>query len=370
MPLERLNLCKEHGGDVFAWARRMGLNPTEIIDFSASVNPLGPPPGARKAFVESYGEITRYPDVEVHELREALARRHGLKPEEVFLGNGSTQLIYLLCRALRPQRGLVVFPAFSEYANALKLVGAKIRSYFLSAEDGFTLSLEELMRAWEQGADMVFLSNPNSATGELIPRGEIREVARLALRKRRFLVVDEAFMDFVENESIQDLVQGNPYLIVLRSLTKYYSIPGLRAGYLLTHGRIAALLAAHQEPWSVNGPAQKVALACLADATFSSKTAHWLQREAPFLIKGLAQVNGLRPHRSRVNFVLVGLDRVGTTATELRSHLLQKRILIRPCDSFSGLGSNYFRVAVRLRKDNVRLLNGLEDVMNPSRSGD
>lgn len=366
MPLEHPDLCKEHGGDIFAWARRTGLDPKEIIDFSASVNPLGPPPGARKAFVESYGEIARYPDAEVHELREALARCHGLKPEEALLGNGSTQLIYVLCRALRPQRGLVVLPAFSEYSNALKLVDAKVRSYFLSAEDGFTLSVAEFMKAWEEGADMVFLSNPNSATGQVIPRGHMQEVARLALRKKSFLVVDEAFMDFAESESIKDLVRENPYLIVLRSLTKYYSIPGLRVGYLLTNSRTVKLFASHQEPWSVNGPAQKVALACLADATFSSKTTKWLEREPPFLLKGLAQMKGLHPYPSKANFVLVGLDHGRITAPELRAHLLRKRILIRSCDSFSGLGAKYFRVAVRLRKDNARLLEGLEDIMGSS----
>lgn len=365
-PLGPPELCREHGGDIFAWARRIGLDPTEIIDFSASINPLGPPAMARRAFLKSYGDIACYPDVEVRELRDALARRHGVKPEEVLLGNGSTQLIYLLCRALRPRRGLVVSPAFSEYANALKLVDARVQAYFLSAEDGFTLSLEEFMKEWEESVDMVFLSNPNSATGQVIPRGHMQEMARLALKKRSFLVVDEAFMDFVESESIKDLIRENPYLIVLRSLTKYYSIPGLRLGYLLTHSQTAEVMAPHQEPWSVNGPAQKVALACLADATFSSKTARWLERERTFLLKGLAQVRGLHPYPSKVNFVLVGLDGIGITAPELRSHLLRKKILIRSCDSFSGLGSKYFRAAVRLRKNNARLIEGLEDIMGSS----
>ncbi|OGS01653.1 MAG: threonine-phosphate decarboxylase [Elusimicrobia bacterium RIFCSPLOWO2_12_FULL_59_9] len=365
-PWECLDLCREHGGDVFAWSRRSGLDPREIIDFSANINPLGPPPGARKAFVESYGEIARYPDVEVHELRAALADRHGVTPAGVVLGNGSTQLIYLLCRALRPRKGLVVLPAFSEYANALKLAGARVRSHLLSVEDGFAFALAEFMKEWEEGADMVFLSNPNSATGQVIPRGSMRAMARFALRKKSLLVVDEAFMDFVESESIKDLVQGNPYLIVLRSLTKYYSIPGLRLGYLLTHRRTAEMLAPYQEPWSVNGPAQKVALACLAESTFSSRTTQWLQREKLFLLKGLAKVKGLHPYPSQVNFVLVGLDRIGINATELRSYLLQKSILIRSCDSFFGLGSRYFRVAVRLRKDNARLLKGLEEIMGPS----
>ena len=323
---------------------------------------------ARRAFLKSYGEIARYPDVEVHELKEALARHRGVKPEEVHLGNGSTQLIYLLCRALKPRKALVVLPAFSEYANALKLVDAKIQPYFLSAEDGFTLPLQEFMEGWEEGLDMVFLSNPNSATGQVIPRATMEEFARLALKKRILLVVDEAFIDFVESESVKELIRGNPYLIVLRSLTKYYSIPGLRVGYLLAQRRTVELLASHQEPWSVNGPAQRVALGCLNDATFRSKTSRWLERERGFLLNALARLKGLCPLPSQVNFILVRLTGVKANALDLRRFLIQRRTLIRACDSFLGLGPKYFRVSVRLRRDNTHIVKGLGDFMRSSPS--
>jgi threonine-phosphate decarboxylase len=359
--LKPLDLQREHGGNVFAWARRVGLDPEEMTDFSASTNPLGPPPIARRAFLKSCREISRYPDVEVYELKEALARCHRVKPEEVLLGNGSTQLIYLLCRALRPRKGLVVIPAFSEYGNALRLVGAKVQSYSLLAEDGFTLPLQEFMKRWEKDLDMIYLSNPNSVTGQMIPRGEIKKIARLALKNRIFLIVDEAFMDFVESESVKELIRWNPYLVVLRSLTKYYGIPGMRIGYLLAQRTTVDLLALHQEPWSVNRPAQTVALACLKDATFRLKTSGWLEHERAFLMNGLASMKGIHPYPSRANFVLVGLDEIGANALELRSFLLRQGILIRTCDSFLGLGSDYFRVAVRLRRDNVRLLKALKD---------
>lgn len=363
--VESQDLQREHGGNVFFWARKLGLDPKEIIDFSASINPLGPPRSARKAHIESYADITSYPDSEGAELKEALARQHGMKSDDVCLGNGSTQLIYLLCRALRPRKALVVLPAFSEYSNALKLIGTEVQSYFLSPEHEFRLPLEEFMEGWEKDLDMVFLSNPNSVTGEIISKAAMEEIAGLALRRKILLAVDEAFMDFVESESVKELIQRNPYLIVLRSLTKYYGVPGLRIGYLLGNEKIIHLLALQQEPWSVNLPAQRVALACLGESTFSSRTTQWLQREKPFLLKGLAKVKGLHPYPSQVNFVLVGLDRIGINATELRSYLLQKSILIRSCDSFSGLGSKYFRVAVRLRKDNTCLLKGLEEIMAP-----
>jgi threonine-phosphate decarboxylase len=287
-----------------------------------------------------------------------LAKRLEMKPAELLLGNGSTQLIYLLCLAFRPRKALVVGPAFSEHANALKLAGAKVRFLFLAADDDFKFSTEEFMGEWEKDDDVVFLTTPNSVSGQLIPRAEIEKIVRIAANRKTFLVVDEAFVDFVEGESVKHLIQDNPYLIVLRSLTKYYALPGLRLGYIVAHPRRVAQLAGYLEPWSVNGPAQKVALACLADASFGLKTERWLQRERNFLAQALTSLKGFQPYPSSTNFLLVRLaDK--TDALELRSFLLSKKILIRACNSFAGLGIDYFRVAVRRRNDNRQLLEAL-----------
>jgi len=345
----------------------MGVDAKEIIDFSSSINPLGPPPTARRAFLKSFSEISRYPDEEGHELKEALAERHGIKADQVLLGNGSTQLIHLLCRALRPRKALVVVPAFSEYDNALKLMGTEIQPYSLLAKNEFRLPIQDYIDGWGHGLEMIFLANPNSVTGRIVPRKEMEEIIRIALNRRVFLVVDEAFMDFAEPESIKDCIQENPYLIVLRSLTKYYALPGLRIGYLLAQRRTVKLLGLHQEPWSVNGPAQRVALACLEDTTFGSKTFRWLERERTFLLNAIADLEGLRTFPSQVNFVLVRLEGVKTNALDLRRFLLQRKTLIRACDTFLGLGRNYFRVAVRVRKDNAQLVQGIRHFLRSSR---
>ena len=364
--LDSPDLQREHGGNVFAWARRIGIDAKEIIDFSSSINPLGPPPTARRAFLKSFSEISRYPDEEGHELKAALTERHGVKADEVLLGNGSTQLIRLLCRALRPRKALVVVPAFSEYDNALKITGTEIQPYFLLPEHEFRLPIQDFIDRWGHDLQMVFLANPNSVTGRIVPRKEMEEIIRIALNRRVFLVVDEAFMDFAEPKSIKDCIQENPYLIVLRSLTKYYALPGLRIGYLLAQSRTVKLLGLHQEPWSVNGPAQRVALACLEDTTFGSKTSRWLERERTYLLNAIADLAGLRTFPSQVNFVLVRLEGVKTNALDLRRFLLQRKTLIRACDTFLGLGRNYFRVAVRVRKDNTQLIRGIRDFSCPS----
>jgi threonine-phosphate decarboxylase len=352
---------RRHGGDVDAWAQRNGFEAEEMLDFSASINPLAPPPAARWAFLKSYQEISRYPDPYGDKLKAALAERHGLSPREVLLGNGSTQLIYLLCAALRPRRALIVGPAFAEYANALTLCGAEIQLFALSAEDGFELSMRRFMAAWDKDCDLIVLTTPNSVTGRLIPNADLANLARIAATRKCFLVVDEAFIDFVEAESVKLLVCHNPYLIVLRSLTKYYALPGLRIGYLLAETRLAARLAIHHAPWSINAPALNVARACLEDTAFEIRTARWLARERAFLTRRLAALRGFRPFPSQANFLLVKLGPSDCDALQLRSFLASRKILIRACDSFAELGSDYFRVAVKRRKDNLRLLAALAE---------
>ena len=310
--------------------------------------------------MESYAEILRYPDPYGDKLKEALAERHGLSPTEVLIGNGSTQIIYLLCAALRPRNALIVGPAFSEYANALTLIGAKVASFNLSPDNGFQFSTKRLSAAWDKDCDIVFLATPNSVTGQMIPKVEIEKVAHIALARKTIVVIDEAFVDFAETESIKALVRRNPYLIVLRSLTKYYALPGLRLGYLLGETGKVAELAAYQEPWSINGPALNVALASLKDSIFATKTERWLERERKFLFERLTALAGLHPLASRTNFLLVKIERSHGDALRLRSFLLQKNILIRACDTF-GLGVNYFRIAIKQRKDNQRLLAALTE---------
>src|SRR5262245_65975887 len=146
--------------------------------------------------------MLRYPEPYGEELKEALANRHGMKSTEILIGNGSTQLIYLLGSALRPRKALVVAPAFSEYANALKLAGAKVRFLSLPTDGSFEFSTEKFVAAWGKDQSIAFLTTPNSITGQLIPRVEVEKIDHIALLERRFVVIDEAFLDFVEVESV------------------------------------------------------------------------------------------------------------------------------------------------------------------------
>jgi threonine-phosphate decarboxylase len=351
-----------HGGTVFAQARALGIAPEELLDFSASINPLGPAPGVREAVCSAFEKVLHYPDRESFELRRALADVHRVGIDNLVVANGSTELIYLLPRLLPGAKGLIIAPAFSEYAQALNRAGWQTDHLLLSSGDGFALSLEKLAKRLAEGFDLLFLCNPANPTGTLLPATMIEEILRLSRRAGTFLVLDEAFMDFCEDASAKGLIAESGGGIVLRSMTKFYAIPGLRLGYAVGHPDIIGRCVENLEPWSVNTPAQVAGVASLASDGYRERTIGYVSVEREALARGLAGLPGLTPFPSAANYLLVEM-RNALTAAELRNRLLEKRILIRDCANFQGLDGRFFRVAVRSGEENRRLLVALAEVL-------
>ena len=348
-----------HGGDVYHLARTLGVELADLLDFSANINPLGFPPGLTGAVQEALREIVHYPDRNCLKLRTALAAHHRLAPEEILVGNGSTELIYLAARALKPQRGLIITPAFSEYEHALDLAGVPVAFHPTAESHHFTLQeVPEL-----QAGDLVFLANPASPSGVLLDLELFSRVAARVEAAEAYLLLDEAFVDFVETASLKHHLGRFPRLMILRSFTKFFGIPGMRLGFLLGTPELVARLSEAQEPWSVNTMAQAMGVACLADQEYMSRTRSLIARELEFLLPRLAALPGLSPFPSAVNYLLVKLTRPGMTAAVLRERLLAHRIVIRDASNFQGLDERFFRLAVRSREENERLLAALSQCL-------
>lgn len=356
----------DHGGNVFAVARSLGIPPEEILDFSASINPLGPPAGVRTAVAAAFDRLVHYPDSDCTEFTAALARRHGCEPANVCVGNGSTELIFLLPRLVAGRRALLISPTFSEYAAALSQAGWGYDRFVLSPEDGFSLPLDTLKAELAKGYALLFLCNPGNPTGRLYGREVVAEVLALCREAGTLLVLDEAFMDFCEESSAKDLVIGSGAGVVLRSMTKFYAFPGLRLGYALAAVPLAQRLAALRLPWGVNTLAQAAGIAALADGGHGARTIACVAAERAFLTAGLAKLPGVRLYPGAANYLLGRLED-GLTAASLQVRLLTSRILIRNCANFPGLGDSFFRVAVRSREENERLLAALEGAMSGMR---
>ncbi len=348
-----------HGGDVYHLARTLGLDLSELLDFSANINPLGFPPGMVAAVQQALGEIVHYPDRRCQGLKEDLAAYHHLRPEEILVGNGSTELIYLAARALRPKKALIVAPAFSEYEHALNVAGAPVDFQVTTEAQNFTLDRPPDPR----GADLVFLANPASPSGALLPPDLLLELATRLDAAGIFLLLDEAFVDFVEEASLKTRLAQFPRVLILRSFTKFFAIPGMRLGYLLAAPQLINRLAAVQEPWSVNTLAQAMGRACLRDVDYMARSRGLVSREREYFLEGLKSLPWLQPFASAVNYLLVKITRPDFTAAGLRQALFSRKIVIRDASNFRGLDTRFFRVAVRAREENQRLLDALEQCL-------
>ncbi|MEH2178902.1 threonine-phosphate decarboxylase CobD [Nostoc sp.] len=387
-----------HGGNL-AWAAALaGCPPDAILDFSASISPLGPPNSAIAAIKSQIGNLKHYPDPNYSELRLALSHFHQLPSEWILPGNGSAELLTLIGRELAQLAAtILITPAFGDYYRTLAAYNAKVLECplisserqvpsaellvllsnasrlksgdpptALAPQHGLNAPLTLTARA-KRPADAnstycgLLLNNPHNPTGKLFSRESILPY----LEQFALVVVDEAFMDFVppnEEQSLIPVVQEYPNLVVLRSLTKFYSLPGLRLGYAIAHPDCLAKWQLWRDPWPVNTLAAAAAIAALQDTEFQQQTWAWLPPARNQLFQGLAKIPGLQPQASAANFLLVESQK---STSQLQQQLLKyHQILIRDCLSFKELGDRFFRVAVRKEFDNQRLLTALNSVLS------
>lgn len=323
--------------------------PSGHLDFAVNVWPAGPPEWLRAALASSLGRVASYPDPT--EATLALAERHGRRPEEVLPLNGAAEAFWLLAAVLRPRKAVVLHPAFTEPEAALRVHGRSVTRAFRDPE---TFALDP--GAIPVDADLVVVGNPNNPTGNLEPARTIEALARPG----RVLVVDEAFMEFCPGEpeslaSRSDL----PGLVVVRSLTKLWSLPGLRAGYVLASADLVARLRNVRQPWSVNGPALAATAACARANDEARARAAAVAEAREAFVAGLAGIPGLRVWPSVANFLLLQ----ARDGTALHESLLRRGVAVRPAWTFPGLTPDHLRIAVRRMEENERLLEAMRSVL-------
>jgi threonine-phosphate decarboxylase len=345
---------RTHGGQAPALARELGCPVETILDFSASLNPLGPPAEALAAAQAALLEVCHYPESDAASLARALATHHGLPEACVLAGAGATEFIFLLPRLLRPRRVLLVEPAFSEYRPALSQAGARVDTLQLAAADDFRLDPAALGNALHPDTDLVWLANPLNPGGTGYPRDLLLQVAA-DLPPAVRLVIDEAFIDFAPHLSLADQVVSRSNLIILRSLTKFYALAGLRIGWVAAAPALAALLGAGREPWRLSTPAIAAGLACLQADALRTATLQAIPVLRHELAAGLEKL-GCTVSPAVANYLLCRLPVTAPTAGDIAALLRPQRILVRTCTDFAGLGDRHLRLAVRRAADNRRLL--------------
>ena len=344
----------EHGGNIHGFEKPM-------VDFSANINPLGIPEKLRIAWIEKMQQVTSYPDSSYRKLKEAIRDHHSLTDKaNILLGNGAVDLIHGVVKSIRPLEVLIPSPAFSEYRKASIRNEIPYREPVLYDSLG-NLQTEKFLKAVKERS-LVFLCNPNNPTGKALSPSDLLLILKRIEETGSFLVLDETFLPFVEQEKRHSLLGHQPECVLfLRALTKIYGIPGVRLGYGILYNEILAKkIISLQDPWHINTFADIAGQVVLKETGYLLETASWLKNEKAFLYRELSKVPWLTWIESDCNFIL--LKSSCASAEEIQDNLLADQILIRLPYGFNGLTSHHFRIAVKDRSSNLKLMNALQKI--------
>ncbi|MEE1229427.1 MAG: threonine-phosphate decarboxylase [Lachnospiraceae bacterium] len=351
---------KAHGGNIYKAARKLGLAENQILDFSANISPLGLPDYIRKAMIESIEGTINYPDPECTALREAIANNDETRTDFIACGNGGADLLYRLAFGMKFQKVLLPVPSFVEYEEAFGTAGAKMKYYKMDTD--FTIR-QDILDEITDDTDLLILCNPNNPTGILTPRDLILQILEKAERTGTYVLVDECFLEICRCEkdyTVKPYLDVFKHLMILKSFTKMYAIPGVRLGYLLSgNPEVIASVNRAGQAWSVSHIAQCAGVAALGHEVYKETVIYTVEKELKFMKEELDKLP-LHSYDGAANYIFFQAPGV----TDLDERLLEKGIMIRNCSNYVNLGNDYWRVAVKAHEENVRLIKALHEVLD------
>ena len=353
-----------HGGNIYKMAKKLGIPESEVLDFSANINPIGLPDFIREALISSIDGIINYPDPECTALREAISRHDGVPVSRISCGNGGADLLFRLAYGLRPGKVLLPVPAFVEYEEAMTAAGAEMVYYFM----GEDLEIhEDILDLMSEDIDLMIICNPSNPTGILTGRDLLERILDQAGKKGIRLMIDECFLEICEEEehfTMRGCLEENPNLLILKSFTKLYAIPGLRLGYILSgDSELIEKVNRAGQAWPVSHIAQCVGVEALKSRDYRDRVVETTNEERKYMVGELSRLP-IRLYPGKANYLFFRAP--GVTDLDLR--LEQYGIMIRNCSNYVNLGEDYWRVAVKSHQENVRLISALKEILQ-ERSG-
>ncbi|MCW3983454.1 MAG: histidinol-phosphate aminotransferase family protein [Candidatus Bathyarchaeota archaeon] len=357
-----------HGGDIWGFSRKHNIPLEEVLEFSGPINFMGPPPKAVEAVKQNARLIKFYPDPNPVEFRETIANYvgHGVEPENILLGNGSIELIYMITEILPPKfRAVIPVPSFSEYEKAALRLGGEVT--FVQLPTDFSLENDKIKAAVTDDTKIMCLCNPHSPSGKLYSKERVMDLVDFCHKKDVIFSIDENYIEFADEgdkNTVAGMVKEYENLFVIRSVTKFYGMAGLRFGYAVAANSLIEKLETMRQPWSINGLACQVTAAAFSDTEFIKSTKETINKNRAELAKELGAIEGLQVYPSTTNFLLIKILNRKFTSTVLKELLAKERILVRDCCTFMGMDDSYIRVTVRSAKDNQILVEKLKQILN------
>ena len=378
-----------HGGNIYKVFREKNLK--EILDYSSNINPYGIPEGLKKRIIENLEILERYPDPDYVELREKLAHLNKIDISDIVLGNGATEIIFLFMKVINPKKILIVSPTFGEYERAVKATEIprdivslscsgdnknienkeiEIEYFELKESDDFKLNIGNLKNELEKKYDLLIICNPNNPTGKFLKLAQTEEILKECNKYDTKLFIDEAFIEFLADgmkESIINTEENKKNLFVTRAFTKFFAIPGLRLGYGMYFDKeLEQKISEKKEPWSVNNIAEMAGLTVLDDTEYIEKTLKWITKEKIYMYEKLNEISGIKVYETEVNFITGKIDEKlfseGLNVKILREKMLEQGILIRDASNFNFLDERFFRLAIKDRASNERVIEAMKEI--------
>ena len=374
-----------HGGNIYKVFREKNIK--GILDYSSNINPYGIPESLKSRIIENLEILERYPDPDYVELREKLAHLNKVDMSDIVLGNGATEIIFLFMKVINPKKILIVSPTFGEYERAVKATEIpgnlvdlsysngenkkiEIEYFELRESEDFKLNIGNLKNQLEKKYDLLIICNPNNPTGKFLKLAETEEILKECNKYDTKLFIDEAFIEFLEDgmkESIINTEGNKKNLFVTRAFTKFFAIPGLRLGYGMYFDKeLEKKIFEKKEPWSVNNIAEMAGLTVLDDTEYIEKTLKWITEEKIYMHEKLNEISGIKSYETEVNFITGKIDEKlfseGLNVKVLGEKMLEQGILIRDASNFKFLDERFFRLAIKDRESNDRVIEVLRGI--------
>ena len=351
-----------HGGNIYKLQRE---GKKDILDYSSNINPLGVPESLKKAVSENFSVLTRYPDINYTELRECIGKYNNIESENIIAGNGATEVLFLYIKALKPKKVLIAAPTFAEYERAVKNAECEIDFFELKEEDNFILNKDEFIQK-AKNYNLAVICNPNNPTGKFISKEIIFEINENLKKSGTKLFIDECFIEFISGwkEKTSALFKSEN-IFILRALTKFFALPGLRLGYgICFDKKIIEKINEIREPWSVNGFADLAGKVILNDIEYIKNTEKWILEERKYFTDSLKEIEEnkkIKIYATETNFILIKL--LEMTSEEFKSRMEEKNILVRNASNFKFLDNSFIRLAIKDREKNKKVIEAIREVL-------
>ena len=355
-----------HGSDLEVIAERYHIDKDSIIPYASNVNPLGISPMARQALIDNIDAIKAYPDRDYISLKTSIAKYCGTSPEQLILGNGTSNLIRLILETLSPAKTMIIAPTYAEYARAAKLVGSEIETYMLKNEDDFSLDTDLFLKSLNESFELLIICNPNNPTGQALTKEQTEKILKRCLDLNIFVMIDETYVEFVKDvEEISSISLSQKYtnFVVLRGVSKFFAAPGIRLGYAITSNRQLLETASNNKiPWNINVYAS-VAGVMFEDEHYINLTKSLIQTERNLIFSALSSRKTIKLFKPSANFILIKLLKENLTASDVFDYCIHRGLMIRDCTDYEGLGEKYIRFCFLKPEQNDNVVNTILEIV-------